>query len=96
MLRWSYPNKKGCGLYFLISGTTDNVFVQQIVEGRAREHQFDGNAARQWRLQVSANNKLGAGLLSESVTLLDIPSSSQRSGLLLLFLKMLIFLALLN
>ncbi|KAI1721462.1 fibronectin type III domain-containing protein [Ditylenchus destructor] len=66
VLRWSYPTEPtaACGLYFVISGTIDNTSVQQTVDGRAREHRFDRNPARNWNLKIGAANRLGAGPIS--------------------------------
>uniref|UniRef100_A0A915DIS7 Fibronectin type-III domain-containing protein n=1 Tax=Ditylenchus dipsaci TaxID=166011 RepID=A0A915DIS7_9BILA len=70
-LTWSYPNEptQECGLYFVISGTIDSVAIQQTVDGQSREHRFDSNPARNWRLQVGAVNRLGAGPVSALVPL---------------------------
>lgn len=69
-LRWTYPTEpQECGLYFIIGGTIDGVPIQQVVDGRAREHRFENNPAIDWYLQIRAANRVGSGPLSAGVRL---------------------------
>uniref|UniRef100_A0A914BWZ1 Fibronectin type-III domain-containing protein n=1 Tax=Acrobeloides nanus TaxID=290746 RepID=A0A914BWZ1_9BILA len=69
-LRWAYPSEPlECGLYFIISGTVDGAPIQQVVDGRSREHRFENNPALDWSLQIRAANRVGNGPQATAVRL---------------------------
>lgn len=69
-LRWAYPSEPlECGLYFIISGTVDGAPIQQVADGRSREHRFENNPALDWSLQIRAANRVGNGPQATAVRL---------------------------
>lgn len=69
-MRWAFPSEPAeCGLYFIVSGTVDGAPIQQVLDGRSREHRFDNNPAEDWSLHIRAANRLGTGPLASPVRL---------------------------